>query len=84
MVFISNPGALKLQNRQLEREDGSKRGHGEKTSWNPQAQAGACEDRPKLMLVLVASNLDYMCFLQKLEPFTTITKPTPGPGVRAA
>lgn len=80
MVFISNVRALKLQNRQLGREDGCIVGV-RKSSWHPQAQDEACEDRPKLMLVLVASNLDCMCLLQKPDPFIAIAKHTPCPAV---
>lgn len=80
---MSNAGALKLQNRQLGREDGSKVELG-KISWHPQAWDEACEDRQKLMLVLVASNLDYMCFLQKPDHFITIAKHAAGLGVREA
>lgn len=39
-------------------------------------------NRLKYMLVLVASNLDHICFLQKLGPLITMAKHTPGPGIR--
>ena len=39
-------------------------------------------NRLKYMLVLVASNLDHICFLQKLGPLITVAKHTPGPGIR--
>lgn len=78
IIFMSNAGALRLQNRQLEREDGSKVEVG-KISWYPQAWDGACEDRQKLMLVFVASNLDCLYFLQKPDYFFAIAKNTPDP-----
>lgn len=69
VAFVSRTAAVTLQIQRLRTEDGSEVGVN-KTYWDSGAQAGACEARQKLALVLVASNLNCMCFLQKPEPFT--------------